>query len=161
MHSSPAIGRDGTIYVGSLDNSLYAINPDGSQKWEFETGDERVLLNYGHTVGHAIEKVSGYGNYLHGEAVAIGMMAAAGIAERLGMIDRELVDRQRRVLQSYDLPVRGKGLDVDSLIDATKSDKKSRSGTIRWVLLEGPGKATTRRDVPENVVRESIEAILD
>ena len=128
---------------------------------EFETGDERVLLNYGHTVGHAIEKVSGYGSYLHGEAVAIGMMAAAGIAERLGMIDRELVDRQRRVLQSYDLPVRGKGLDVDSLIDATKSDKKSRSGTIRWVLLEGPGKATSRRDVPENVVRESIEAILD
>ena len=128
---------------------------------EFETGDERVLLNYGHTVGHAIEKVSGYGTYLHGEAVAIGMMAAAGIAERMGMIDSELVDRQRRVLESYDLPVRGKGLDVDALIDATKSDKKSRGGNIRWVLLEGPGKATTRRNVPDNIVREAIEAVLD
>ncbi len=128
---------------------------------EFETGDHRVLLNYGHTIGHAIEKVSGYGTYLHGEAVAIGMMAAAGIAERLGMIDEELVDRQRRVLESYDLPVRASGLDVDALIEATKSDKKSRGGTIRWVLLEGPGKATTRRDVPEEVVREAVLAILD
>lgn len=128
---------------------------------EYETGDQRVLLNYGHTIGHAIEKVSGYGTYLHGEAVAIGMMAAAGIAERLGMIDTELVDRQRRVLESYDLPTRAAGLDLDSLIDASKSDKKSRGGSIRWVLLEGPGKATTRRDVPEDIVREAAEAILD
>lgn len=128
---------------------------------EFETGDQRVLLNYGHTIGHAIEKVSGYGTYLHGEAVAIGMMAAAGIAERLGMIDTELVDRQRSVLESYDLPVRASGLNVDDIIDATKSDKKSRGGTIRWVLLEGPGKATTRRDVPEDVVRDAVQAILD
>ena len=128
---------------------------------EFETGDQRVLLNYGHTVGHAIEKVSGYGTYLHGEAVAIGMMVAGGIAERLGMIDIELVDRQREVLESYDLPVRAQGLDVDELIDATKSDKKSRGGTIRWVLLEGPGKATTRSDVPEEIVREAILSVLD
>ena len=128
---------------------------------EFETGDQRILLNYGHTVGHAIEKVSGYGTYLHGEAVAVGMMVAAGIAERLGMIDTELVDRQRRVLQSYDLPVRISELDVDELINATKSDKKSRGGTIRWVLLEGPGKATTRRDVPDDVVREAILSVLD
>ena len=128
---------------------------------EFETGDERVLLNYGHTIGHAIEAVSGYGTYLHGEAVAIGMMAAAGIAERLGMIDKELVERQRRVLSSYDLPTSASGLDVDALIEATKSDKKSRGGTIRWVLLEGPGKATTRRDVPDDVVREAVLSVLD
>jgi 3-dehydroquinate synthase len=89
------------------------------------------------------------------------MMVAAGIAERLGMIDTELVDRQRRVLQSYDLPVRISELDVDELINATKSDKKSRGGTIRWVLLEGPGKATTRRDVPDDVVREAILSVLD
>jgi len=112
-------------------------------------------------VGHAIEKVSGYGTYLHGEAVAIGMMVAASIAERLGMIDTEIVDRQRRVLESYDLPVRATGLDVDELIDATKSDKKSRGGTIRWVLLEGLGKATTRRDVPDEIVREAILSVID
>jgi len=127
---------------------------------EFETGDRRVLLNYGHTIGHAIEAVSGYGTFLHGEAVAIGMMAAAGIAERLGMIDKELVERQRRVLSSYDLPTSASGLDVDDLIEATKSDKKSRGRTIRWVLLEGPGKATTRRDVHDDIVREAVQSIL-
>lgn len=127
---------------------------------EFETGDDRVLLNYGHTVGHAIEAVSGYGKFLHGEAVAVGMMAAAGIAEQLGMIDKELVDRQRAILRSYDLPVSAPGLDGDAILNATKSDKKSRGGTIRWVLLEGPGKATTRRDVPEDVVRDAVSEIL-
>ena len=128
---------------------------------EFENGDHRILLSYGHTIGHAIEKVSGYGTYLHGEAVAIGMMAAAGIAERLGMIDSELVERQRRVLQSYNLPITANDLNGDALIEATKSDKKSRSGTIRWVLLEGPGKATTRRDVPNDVVRDAVQSVLD
>ncbi len=126
---------------------------------EFETGDRRVLLNYGHTIGHAIEKVSGYGTYLHGEAVAIGMMAAAVISERLDMINNELLDRQRRVLESYDLPTSAIGLNIDEIIDATKSDKKSRGGTIRWVLLEGPGQATTRTDVPEEIVREAVQSI--
>lgn len=128
---------------------------------EFETGDRRVLLNYGHTIGHAIEVVSGYGKYLHGEAVAVGMMAAAGIATRLGMIDSELVERQRRVLESYNLPTRAKNLDAETIINATRSDKKSRGGTIRWVLLEGPGRATTRRDVPDDVVLEAVRAVLD
>jgi 3-dehydroquinate synthase len=89
------------------------------------------------------------------------MMAAAGIAERLGMIDPELVERQRRVLQSYNLPVTASGLEVGDLLDATKSDKKSRGGTIRWVLLEGPGKATTRRDVPNDIVLDAVQSILD
>jgi len=128
---------------------------------EFETGDHRVLLNYGHTIGHAIEKVSGYGTYLHGEAVAIGMMAAGKISELLGMIDPELLARQRKVLESYGLAVKASGLNADELIEATKSDKKSRGGTIRWVLLEEPGKATTSRDVSEVVVREAIESILN
>jgi 3-dehydroquinate synthase len=88
------------------------------------------------------------------------MMVAARIAEKLGMIDAELVDRQRRVLESYGLPVIASGLNVDELIDATKSDKKSRGGTIRWVLLEGAGKATTRSDVPDEVVREAIISVL-
>ena len=151
---------DGDEPVEAIRRSV-AIKGEIVSADEFETGDKRVLLNYGHTVGHAIEKVSGYGTYLHGEAVAIGMMVAAGIAEKLGMIDTELVDRQRRVLESYDLPVRAPRLDVDELIDATKSDKKSRGGTIRWVLLEGPGKATTRRDVPDDIVREAILSVLD
>ena len=128
---------------------------------EFETGDERVLLNYGHTVGHALEAVTGYSRYLHGEAVSIGMMAAAGIALRLGMIAPELAARQRAILESYGLPVNATGVTADQIVAATRSDKKSRGGAIRWVLLEGPGRATTRRDVPETVVRESLSDVLN
>ena len=127
---------------------------------EFERGDERVLLNYGHTIGHAIEAVTEYGAYLHGEAVSIGMMAAALLSERLGMVDSELVDRQRAVLELYGLPVTASGLDADEVVQATMSDKKVRGGTIRWVLLEGPGRATTRRDVPPEIVRDAVGEVL-
>ena len=127
---------------------------------EFETGNQRVLLNYGHTIGHAIETVTGYETFLHGEAVAIGMTVAAGIAHRIGLIKSDLVDRQKHILESFNLPTTANNMDVNALISATKSDKKSRGGTIRWVLLEGPGKATTRENVPDAVVLDSLESIL-
>ena len=127
---------------------------------EFETGNQRVLLNYGHTIGHAIETVTGYETFLHGEAVAIGMTVAAGIAHRIGLIKSDLVDRQKHILESFNLPTTANNMDVNALISATKSDKKSRGGTIRWVLLEGPGKATTRENVPDAVVLHSLGSIL-
>ena len=77
------------------------------------------------------------------------------------MIDSELVERQRRVLESYSLPTRAKDLDAETIIDATKSDKKSRGGTIRWVPLEGPGQATTRVDVPDDIVLEAVQEVLE
>ncbi len=127
---------------------------------EFETGNQRVLLNYGHTIGHAIETVTGYETFLHGEAVAIGMTVAAGIAHRIGLVKSDLVDRQKHILESFNLPTTANSLDVNALISATKSDKKSRDGTIRWVLLEGPGKATTRENIPDAVVLDSLRSIL-
>ncbi len=127
---------------------------------EFETGNQRVLLNYGHTIGHAIETVTGYETFLHGEAVAIGMTVAAGIAHRIGLIKSDLVGRQKHILESFNLPTTANNMDVNALISATKSDKKSRGGTIRWVLLEGPGKATTRENVPDAVVLDSLASIL-
>ena len=127
---------------------------------EFETGNQRVLLNYGHTIGHAIETVTGYETFLHGEAVAIGMTAAAEIAHRIGLIKSDLVVRQKSILESFKLPTTADNLDVNALISATKSDKKSRGGTIRWVLLEGPGKATTRENIPDAVVLDSLRSIL-
>ena len=128
---------------------------------EFETGNQRILLNYGHTIGHAIETVTGYETFLHGEAVAIGMTVAAGIAHRIGLIKSDLVDRQKHILESFNLPTTANNMDVNALISATKSDKKSRGGTIRWVLLEGPGKATTRENVPDAVVLDSLASILN
>ncbi len=127
---------------------------------EFETGDDRVLLNYGHTIGHAIEATSGYGEYLHGEAVSIGMMVAANISHKLGLISEALVHRQARLLQLYGLPVTLPATDAEAILDATASDKKSRGGKIRWVLLKGPGSATTSREVPPSIVREALDAVI-
>ena len=127
---------------------------------EFETGNDRVLLNYGHTIGHAIEAVTEYGTYLHGEAVSIGMMVAAGISRRAGLISEELVDRQRALLERFELPVSLSGVDAETLIEATASDKKSRGGVIRWVLLRGPGRSTTSREVPDRVVRAALDDVL-
>ena len=127
---------------------------------EFETGNDRVLLNYGHTIGHAIEAVTEYGTYLHGEAVSIGMMVAARISQRQGLLSQELVDRQRSILERFELPTTLSGIDPETLLKATTSDKKSRGGKIRWVLLRGPGRSTTSRDVSTRVVRAALNDVI-
>ncbi|MFO7169317.1 MAG: 3-dehydroquinate synthase [Chloroflexota bacterium] len=125
---------------------------------ERETG-ERMLLNYGHTLGHAIEAAAGYGTLLHGEAVAIGMHLEARIAERLGMLDAATVERQRALLTAYGLPTQlPAGMDVDQIMALALRDKKVRAGKIRWVLATGIGGATVRDDVPEALVREVLAA---
>lgn len=158
-HAPEMMSLSGDVAVRAIRRSV-AIKAEIVSADEFETGGTRVLLNYGHTVGHALEAVTGYGRFLHGEAVSVGMMAAAGIARRLGMISAELVDRQRAVLERYGLPVRAAGVSAETVIAASKSDKKTSGGDIRWVLLEGPGKATTRQDVPETIVRQAVEEVL-
>jgi 3-dehydroquinate synthase len=118
---------------------------------------ERILLNYGHTLGHALEAAAGYGTPLHGDAVAIGMMLAARIAERLGMLDAASVERQGRLLRTYGLPVAiPPGIGPDRLLDLTLRDKKVRAGRVRWVLPTAIGAATVRDDVPEQLVRETV-----
>ena len=122
-------------------------------------GDLRMILNYGHTIGHAIEAVTGYGRFRHGEAVAIGLMGAARIAERVGLIDSAIVERHRRILQRFGLPIAmpdGDAVPVDALLEAILSDKKVVEGQSRWVLLESVGSPVVREDVPEAVVREVL-----
>lgn len=127
---------------------------------EFERGDERIKLNYGHTVGHAIEKISNYNQYLHGEAVSIGMMVAAKISMRMGYISSQEVEQQQKILLKYNLPVKLKDIDVDSILEAIKMDKKNSNGKVRWVLLESIGKAIISQDVKEEIVIKSINDIL-
>jgi 3-dehydroquinate synthase len=98
-----------------------------------ETG-RRSVLNYGHTFAHAIEAVAGYGELLHGEAVSIGMMCAAGLAERLGRVDAEFVERQGRLLAALKLPVDLPSLDDEKLLAAMAHDKKVADGKLRFVL---------------------------
>jgi 3-dehydroquinate synthetase len=126
---------------------------------EREAG-RRTLLNYGHTIGHAIEAVTGYRTYLHGEAVAVGMRAAGLIAVELGMLAADEFERQQRLIRAAGLPETAPGLPVDAVLDAAMMDKKVRRGDITWVLLERIGQATTRRAVPEAVVRAAVERVL-
>lgn len=105
-----------------------------------ETG-LRAVLNFGHTVAHAIEAVAGYdGPYQHGEAVAVGMVAEARLAERMGWIGSDLVDRIERLLVRLGLPTAAPGLDASRLIDAMTRDKKNRGGRIRFVLPRAIGR---------------------
>ncbi|HBP38070.1 MAG TPA: 3-dehydroquinate synthase, partial [Clostridiales bacterium] len=101
---------------------------------------ERMLLNFGHTLGHALEKATGFQTYTHGEAVAVGMAAAAAIGERLGLSAAGTADRVRRLLADYQLPVSAP-LSADELLDAVRSDKKRLAGRIYYVLLRQPGEA--------------------
>ncbi len=157
-HQRELMALAGEITAQTIRRSV-AIKARIVSEDEFETGDTRVLLNYGHTIGHALEALSGYGKFLHGEAVSIGMMAAAHISQSPGMISTELVERQRAVLVSYGLPVTMSNVPADAIISAARSDKKASSGTIRWVLLTGPGRAITRSDVPEAIVREALAKV--
>jgi 3-dehydroquinate synthase len=126
---------------------------------ERESG-RRTLLNYGHTIGHAIEAVTGYSAYLHGEAVAIGMRAAGLIALELGLLPADDFERQQKLIRAAGLPESAPGVSVDAVLAASTQDKKVRAGSINWVLLEGIGRATTRNTVPESVVRRAVEAVL-
>ena len=152
----PELGQEITTEV--VRRSV-AIKADIVSRDERETLGFRVLLNYGHTIGHAIEAATDYGRYLHGEAVSIGMIGAAYIGEAMGLMSPDEVDRQRKVLTAYGLPLTFTGVDPDAVGEAMLTDKKIASGTIRWVLLDGIGNAVTREDVPPTLVRDAVRRL--
>ena len=121
----------------------------------------RAILNFGHTFGHAIEAGMGYGNWLHGEGVAAGMVMAAELSHRLGLVDRELVQRLRKLLIAAKLPVQGAMIDqkdnAGRYLQLMRVDKKAEAGEIRFVLLDGAGKAIVQ-SAPDALVREVIDA---
>ncbi len=104
-------------------------------------GGVRQILNYGHTFGHALEVLGGYKRWLHGEAVAIGIMAAAHAAVRAGLLDSSVRDRQERLLRALGLPVRLRRVPARNVWDAMRLDKKSSGGAPRFVLTTGLGVA--------------------
>lgn len=115
----------------------------------------RALLNLGHTFAHAIENVAGYGDYLHGEAVAIGLVLAARMSEKMGWIRQETVNDIIEVIEKYDLPIRLHSyLPINELIDAMYRDKKVSLGNLRFVALRAAGEAFTTRDIPEDLLQE-------
>lgn len=156
---APAIQSLDRAVASEVIRRSAAIKANVVSQDEKETLGLRMLLNYGHTMGHAIEQVTGYERYLHGEAVSVGMMGAAMLSLGMGMLSQKDVDRQRAVLEAYGLPTSAPGLDVDAVRAAMSVDKKVAGGAIRWVLLDGIGRAVSRRDVPEALVRSTLEAL--
>jgi len=124
---------------------------------ERETAKEggRALLNLGHTFAHAIEQVTGYGAYLHGEAVAIGLAAAARLSQKLGHLGPGDVGRVERTVAAHALPVGLRAsLPVSALMGAMLHDKKARAGKLRFVVLRRLGEAATQAEVPAAAVEE-------
>lgn len=124
----------------------------------------RAILNFGHTFGHAIEAGMGYGAWLHGEGVGAGMVMAAELSRRLGLVDAAFAQRLRTLVQRAGLPLRGALLDTAEngdnagrYLELMRVDKKSEAGEIRFVLIDGPGQATVRA-APDALVREVIDA---
>ncbi|MGC4394773.1 3-dehydroquinate synthase [Hydrogenophaga sp. T2] len=119
----------------------------------------RAILNFGHTFGHAIEAGMGYGAWLHGEAVGCGMVMAARLSQAVGLVDAAFVDRVKRLVERAGLPVVAPVLDpsrnAERYLELMRVDKKSEAGEIRFVLIDGPGRAVLR-PVPDAVVADVI-----
>lgn len=126
---------------------------------EREAG-ERATLNLGHTFGHAIETSCGYGNWLHGEAVAAGMVMAAHLSVRLGWLGRDELERTERLLLRAGLPVRPPAIAVDEFLDHMQVDKKNVGGRIRLVLLRGIGRAVITDEFPPADLQATLAQFL-
>jgi 3-dehydroquinate synthase len=122
----------------------------------------RRVLNFGHTVGHALEASTSYRRFRHGEAVGYGMLAAAEISKGLGMLEPSEVESLREAVRLAGRLPNASDLDAEAVRRALRADKKSVGGSIRWVLLERLGRAriVDGRDVPARLIRASIRAAL-
>ena len=120
----------------------------------------RALLNLGHTFAHAIENAAGYGDYLHGEAVAIGLIMATQLSVELGQLEASWVERVSSLLESNTLPVRLKSpLEISDLMAAMQRDKKNRSGSLRFVTLEAVGQAVTTEEVETALIEALWQSV--
>ncbi len=126
---------------------------------ERDTTGARAVLNYGHTVGHALEAATGYGTLLHGEAIAIGMNAAARIAGAGGLFPREAIVRQARLLQRLGLPSRCEVASPEAVKEAISLDKKRAGAKTTWILPTGIGSVRVISDVPDQVVDAAIRLV--
>ncbi len=119
----------------------------------------RAILNYGHTVGHALENVAGYGTFLHGEAVSLGMVAAAMLAQQAGMFAQDEVERQNRLLAALGLPVSCQGAaPVEAILAAMRLDKKVAAKRIRWILPQRIGQVTIST-LPDELVQQVLTTL--
>jgi len=127
---------------------------------EFERLGRRELLNFGHTFGHALEALTGFVRYRHGEALIHGMRFALHLSQRVEMLQSGDAARAERLLARLDVPPLPCRLDCDRLIEFLRHDKKARNGVIHFVLLDGLGAARKSRPIPESQIREAMASFL-
>ena len=156
VNDLPALrGRDASALTEAIGRSC-EIKAAVVARDERESG-ERALLNLGHTFGHAIESLTGYTQWLHGEAVGCGLVLAADLSRRLGLlVDRDVRSVEHAVALAG-LPPRIEGLAADAAIESMHGDKKAEAGAVRYIVLERVGRAA-QRAVPDALVRESLLA---
>jgi len=121
----------------------------------------RTILNFGHTIGHAIETACGYKGYNHGQAVSLGMIVAADLSRLLKLIDARLVSRIRDLTRLYGLPIKLKGVSTQKIIQAYWRDKKFTGKQNKLVLICGIAKPKIVRNVPLSLIKEAIKKITD
>ncbi len=151
--------------VGLESNAISkAISRSAGIKAQIVSEDEkergkRTILNYGHTIAHGLEAATQYERFLHGEAVAIGMMGAAKLSQRLGLLSSEAVTRQQSLLEKFNLPVSFSRIDLGRVTGAMELDKKTRGKAIRWVLLKSIGNTMIRNDVSQQNVLAVLQEL--
>lgn len=117
----------------------------------------RAILNWGHTFGHAIEAITGYKQFLHGEAISIGMSCAAYVSYYLKRVDLSFIDRQDNLLKKAGLPIDlPSSIDIDTLIERMTSDKKAISGKITLIVADRIGKVTKLTDIDKTLIKEAL-----
>ena len=132
------------------------LKADVVERDEFETTGLRAILNYGHTFAHAYETLAGYGEIVHGEAVAMGMRRAALLARRMDLVDDAFVERQQSLMDALELRSEPPEFEPDRLLDAMRRDKKVAHGKLRFILPHEIGKVELTSDVEE----ENLRAVL-
>jgi 3-dehydroquinate synthase len=152
------LGRDAECIRHIVARSC-RLKADVVERDEREETGLRAVLNYGHTFAHAFETVGGYGAWLHGEAVSAGMVCASRLAERHGLIDAGITERQRRLLQTFGLPIAPKRWPVEELLAVMRVDKKAVAGRLRFVLPRRLGEVALFDDMPEEDVRAVLETL--
>jgi len=156
-HVEPLLALDDTALIEAIVRSC-AHKAAIVGRDPFEHG-ERALLNFGHTFAHAIETAQGYGGLNHGEAVAVGMVLAAQLSERLELSHADDTARLYRLLERFGLPVRlPSGLNPETLIAHMRLDKKAQASGLRFILWRGTGRAEICADVPEHAVLETLSS---
>ena len=139
--------------IRSCENKADVVAQD-----EFESSKGiRATLNLGHTFGHAIEHAMGYGNWLHGEAVAAGMVMAAFLSQELGWLNPDEFDRTKQLIANANLPINPPDITVDQFMGLMQSDKKSQRGRIHLILQKTIGDAILTSDYPEAALRKTLQ----